>query len=41
MLRGGLDGWDSGWEGGPRGRGGMYIYMADSCLCKAETNATL
>ena len=32
-----------GWEGGSRGRGYIFIYihMADSFYCTAETNTTL
>ena len=26
VLCGDLDGWDGGWEGGPRGRGYVYTY---------------
>ena len=36
-----LEGWGEGWEGGPRERGRVYIYIADSRLCTAETNTTL
>ena len=38
-LRGGM----GGWKGGLRGKGYMYIYMADSWCCTAETfnNTTL
>lgn len=41
MLCNDLEGWGEGWEGGPRERGRVYIYIADSCLCTAETNTTL
>ena len=41
VLRGDLDGWDEGWEGGPRGRGYIYTHIADSRCCTAEANTTL
>ena len=35
-----LEGWDGGrWEGGPRGRGYIYIYIQLNCT--AETNTAL
>ena len=38
-----LEGWDGGseWEGDSRGREYIYILMADSHCCMAETNTTL
>ena len=34
-------GWGGRWEEGSRGRRHIYIPMADSCWCMAETNTTL
>ena len=41
MLCGDLEGWDWSEEGGPRGRGHMYIHIADSHHCTAEINTIL
>ena len=44
MLCDDLEGYGrGGWEGGSRGRGYIFIYihMADSFYCTAETNTTL
>ena len=40
MLCDDLEGWDGGWEGGPRGRG-IGIHIADLLHCTAETSTTL